>query len=193
LIPSTKVKPDTGSPFHGVPITEDFPLPAGFVNARNVRTWKLIKGQDRAVEAEALPRRALLPLSGQARIEEGRRFYQLLRDGTRWVQASDVAVFDVDQQHGVAPAEGPHGHRSPRQFQLERLLCVGSGHCLLIPRIGCRMSAGRRNAVIPPRFSLTARRAAAMFGATRELFHKPAPTLCSRHISASRSCSRSAS
>jgi lipoprotein-anchoring transpeptidase ErfK/SrfK len=106
LIPSTKVKPDTGSPFHGVPITEDFPLPAGFVNARNVRTWKLIKGQDRAVEAEALPRRALLPLSGQARIEEGRRFYQLLRDGTRWVQASDVAVFDVAPSFPEAAAAG---------------------------------------------------------------------------------------
>jgi lipoprotein-anchoring transpeptidase ErfK/SrfK len=94
LVPATKVKPDTGSPFHGVPLDDDFPLPAAFVIERGVTTWKLLKGEDRAEPAEPLPRRALVPLSGNARIKAGRRFYQLARSHERWVQGSDVSVFD---------------------------------------------------------------------------------------------------
>lgn len=106
LVPATKVKPDTGSPFHGVPITDAFPLPIAFVIGRGVETYKLIKGQDRAEAAEPLPRRALVPLSGKARIEEGRRFYQLARAPQRWVQASDVSVIDRAPDPPKAAAEG---------------------------------------------------------------------------------------
>jgi hypothetical protein len=106
LIPATKVKPDTGSPFHGVPITEGFPLPSAFVIQRGVKSWKLIKGQDRVTEGETLPRRALLPLSGKARIKAGKRYYQLAREATRWVEASEVSVFDVAPTFPAAADQG---------------------------------------------------------------------------------------
>src|SRR5690606_21195015 len=40
LIPTTKVKPDSGSPFHGVEINENFPIPFAFVIKRDVTTYK---------------------------------------------------------------------------------------------------------------------------------------------------------
>lgn len=92
LIPATKVKPDTASPFHGVEITDATELPFGIVNRRSARTWKLIKGRDEAREDVEVPRRAVVPLTGKARIKAGKRFYQIARSPTRWLRADDVGV-----------------------------------------------------------------------------------------------------
>jgi len=92
LIPTTKVKPDTGSPFHGIELTDAVPLPFAFVVKRDTTSFKLIKDKDEARAAEPLPRRAIVPLSGNARIKDKRRFYQTLRDKTRWLAADDIAV-----------------------------------------------------------------------------------------------------
>lgn len=92
LIPTTKVKPDTGSPFHGVELTENMHLPFAWVNKRDKTTYKLIKGSDEARPAEAVPRRAIVPLSGKARIKGGARFYQTLKDKTRWLKANDLSI-----------------------------------------------------------------------------------------------------
>ena len=43
LIPTTKVKPDTGSPFHGVEVGGAVKLPFAFVVKRNSKTWKLLR------------------------------------------------------------------------------------------------------------------------------------------------------
>jgi hypothetical protein len=91
LIPTTKVKPDTGSPFHGIEL-KDIPLPFAWVVKRDSTTFKLIKGKDEARPAEPLPRRAIVPLTGKARIEAGARFYQTLKDKTRWLRADDIGV-----------------------------------------------------------------------------------------------------
>lgn len=106
LIPATKVKPDTGSPFHGVELSPQFPLPAAFVLPRGATTWKLLKGTDEARAAEALPRRALVPLTGKARIKAGRRFYQLARHPQRWLQASDVGVVSLPPTYPKAAEAG---------------------------------------------------------------------------------------
>lgn len=92
LIPTTKVKPDTGSPFHGIEIPEGMHIPFAWVNKRDKTTYKLIKGKDEAQPAEALPRRAIVPLSGKARIKEGKRYYQTLKDKTSWLRASDLSI-----------------------------------------------------------------------------------------------------
>ena len=92
LIPLTKVKPDTGSPFHGVEIAAGIEMPFAFVIKRDVTTWKLLKGKDEAKAAEEVPRRAIVPLTGTARIKAGRRFYQTTKDRTRWLIADDIAV-----------------------------------------------------------------------------------------------------
>lgn len=92
LIPTTKVKPDTGSPFHGVELSDEFPIPFAWVIKRDSTTYKLIKGKDEARPAEKLPRRAIVPISGRARIKEGKRFYQTSKDKTRWLRADDIAI-----------------------------------------------------------------------------------------------------
>ena len=92
LIPTTKVKPDTGSPFHGIEIQKGMQLPFAWVNKRDKSTYTLIKGTDEARAADPLPRRAVVPLSGNARIKGGARYYQTLKDKTRWLRADDLSI-----------------------------------------------------------------------------------------------------
>ena len=92
LLPASKLKPDSASPFHGLEITEKMTLPFAWVNKTDVTTYKLIKGKDEARAAEAIPRRAVVPLSGNARVKAGGRFYQSARDKTVWLRAQDIGV-----------------------------------------------------------------------------------------------------
>jgi lipoprotein-anchoring transpeptidase ErfK/SrfK len=92
LIPTTKVKPDTGSPFHGVEISEEMHFPFAFVTKRDTSLYKLIRDQDLTRPAEPAPHRALVPLSGKARIKEGQRFYQTLGNKERWLKDSDIGI-----------------------------------------------------------------------------------------------------
>jgi hypothetical protein len=92
LVPTTKLKPDTGSPCHGVMLSEKLGLPLGWVNAQQARTYLLITGKDEARADEALPFRAVVPLSGKARIKGGERYYQTAKDKTVWLRGRDVAV-----------------------------------------------------------------------------------------------------
>ena len=100
LIPATKVKPDTGSAFHGVELGKGVEAPFAWVIKSDTTTWKLIKGKDEAKPAEEVPKRAIVPLSGNARVKAGKRFYQTTKDKTRWLRAEDVAVV-------APPAEWP--------------------------------------------------------------------------------------
>ncbi len=92
LIPTTKVKPDAGSMFHGIEIPEQMQFPFAFVIKKESSTYKLIADQDATRPAEPAPHRALVPLSGQARIKEGQRFYQTLGNMHRWLKASDIGI-----------------------------------------------------------------------------------------------------
>lgn len=92
LIPATKVKPDTASMFHGTEVTERLTMPFAFVNQRSVSTWKLIKSHDVAKPVDSVPIRAIVPLSGNVRMKQGKRFYQTRGDATRWLQAEDIGV-----------------------------------------------------------------------------------------------------
>jgi lipoprotein-anchoring transpeptidase ErfK/SrfK len=92
LIPTSKVKPDTGSPFHGIELGKGLEMPFAWVIKSDVTTWKLIRDKDEAKAAEQVPKRAIVPLSGNARIKAGKRFYQTSKDKTRWLRADDIAV-----------------------------------------------------------------------------------------------------
>ncbi len=92
LVPTSKVKPDTGSAFHGVELPKDMHFPFAFVTKRDTSLYQLLRGQDRTRPAEPAPHRALVPLSGKARIKEGRRFYQTLGDKTRWLKDTDIGI-----------------------------------------------------------------------------------------------------
>jgi hypothetical protein len=92
LIPTTKVKPDTGSPFHGIELSDRTPIPLAWVIKRDSSTYQLIRGRDQVRPAERVPRRALVPLSGKARIKAGARYYQTSKDPSRWLRASDLSI-----------------------------------------------------------------------------------------------------
>lgn len=92
LIPITKVKPDSASMFHGVEITDALTMPFAFVSRRGATAWKLIKNEDTAAATEAIPHRAIVPLSGKVRVKGGKRYYQTRGEATRWLLAEDLGV-----------------------------------------------------------------------------------------------------
>lgn len=92
LVPATKIKPDTGSPFHGIELSEKLPLPIAWVVPDDAKSYHLIKGSDEARADETLPKRAIVPLTGKARIEAGERYYQSRKDPTVWLRAKDLAI-----------------------------------------------------------------------------------------------------
>jgi len=94
LLPISKLKPDSASPFHGLEIGEKMPLPFAWVNKTEVTTYKLIKGKDEVRASDSIPRRAVVPLSGNVRMKAGARFYQTSRDKTVWLRAEDIGVVD---------------------------------------------------------------------------------------------------
>jgi lipoprotein-anchoring transpeptidase ErfK/SrfK len=106
LIPLTKVKPDSASMFHGTPVTDKLPMPFAFVNRRGATTWKLIKNQDVAAPTEAIPFRAIVPLSGNVRVKSGKRFYQTRGEATRWLSADDLSVVSEPPTWPAAAEKG---------------------------------------------------------------------------------------
>jgi lipoprotein-anchoring transpeptidase ErfK/SrfK len=100
------VKPDTGSPFHGVELGPAFPLPFAWVKNEGATTYRLIKGRDEAKNAEAVPHRAIVPLSGKARIEQGERFYQTAKSKTDWLRARDLSIVGAPTTLPEAAAKG---------------------------------------------------------------------------------------
>jgi lipoprotein-anchoring transpeptidase ErfK/SrfK len=91
LIPTTKVKPDSGSPFHGIEIA-GMELPFAFVIKRDAKSYQLVKESDEVRPTADVPRRAIVPLSGNARIKAGRRFYQTAKDKHTWLSAEDLGI-----------------------------------------------------------------------------------------------------
>ncbi|WP_437514580.1 L,D-transpeptidase [Sorangium sp. So ce1099] len=96
LAPATKIKPDTGSPWHGVELNDQLTLPLAFVRARGARDVQ-IQG-DRAAPGKELPFRDVIPLTGRMRRLEGVKYYRT-RD-QRYVSQLDVGL-------AVAPSVWP--------------------------------------------------------------------------------------
>lgn len=93
LVPATKVKPDSGSSFHGVALGPDLSLPFAMVARRDARGYQLLRGQDAVRAVGVLPHRAIMPMSGNVRFKAGKRFYQTARDPKTWLAAEEIAMF----------------------------------------------------------------------------------------------------
>ncbi len=106
LIPATKIKPDTGSPFHGIELGPAAVLPFGWIVTDQAKSYQLVKEQDQVREGISLPRRALVPLTGVARIKAGRRYLQTAKDPTAWLLASDVGVVASPPSSPAAAEKG---------------------------------------------------------------------------------------
>ncbi|WP_433936086.1 L,D-transpeptidase family protein [Sorangium cellulosum] len=96
LAPATKIKPDTGSPWHGVELSDQLTLPLAFVRARGARDVQ-IQG-DKATPGKELPFRDVVPLSGRMRRIEGVKYYRT--KDQRYVSQLDVGL-------AVAPSSWP--------------------------------------------------------------------------------------
>ncbi|WP_437681278.1 L,D-transpeptidase [Sorangium sp. So ce131] len=96
LAPATKIKPDMGSPWHGVELNDELTLPLAFVRARSARDVQ-IQG-DKATPGKELPFRAVLPLTGRMRRIEGVKYYRT--KDQRYVSQLDVGL-------AVAPSSWP--------------------------------------------------------------------------------------
>jgi hypothetical protein len=92
LIPVTKVKPDTGSAFHGIELGDKLPMPFAWVVVSDVKSYELVKGSDEARVHGDVPKRAIVPLTGKARIEAGERYYQTSKEPTVWLRAKDLGI-----------------------------------------------------------------------------------------------------
>jgi lipoprotein-anchoring transpeptidase ErfK/SrfK len=111
LVPTTKLKPDTGSAFHGVELTGDLELPLAFVtttcqkgkDGSCAHSWKL--GDDKAHEQpKTLAWRSLVPLSGKSR-RVGPSLFRETKDGT-WLKASDLGVASAPDEWPAAAQAG---------------------------------------------------------------------------------------
>lgn len=87
LLPTDKLKADSGSPFHGEEL-RDFDLPVGFA-FRNDTRWHAFSG-GRPERGEALPHRQLVPLTGKVKMWGGTRFVEA-RNG-QWLRSEDLRI-----------------------------------------------------------------------------------------------------
>ena len=92
LIPATKIKPDSGSAFHGVELKPEVKLPLAWVIRDDAKTYKLIRGKEEAKPVDALPKRVVVPLTGEAHLKAGHRYYQTRKDNTRWLSVDDISI-----------------------------------------------------------------------------------------------------
>jgi lipoprotein-anchoring transpeptidase ErfK/SrfK len=102
LAPASKIKPDTGSPFHGVPLDDKLTLPIAFIRSQGARAYKIIRGN--VVPADSMEHRSAIGLTGKMRSVEGVRYYRTT--DKRWVSQLDVGLavppstWPVDAEEG---------------------------------------------------------------------------------------------
>jgi lipoprotein-anchoring transpeptidase ErfK/SrfK len=96
LVPATKIKPDMGSPWHGVELGDGLTLPLAFVRSQSARSYKMVKGKVSA--ADTLDYRSVYGLAGTMHTVEGTKYYRTL--DKHWLGAQDVGL-------AVAPATWP--------------------------------------------------------------------------------------
>jgi hypothetical protein len=87
LLPTDKLKPEPGSPFHGQDL-RDLGLPVAFANRTSATFWSI--EEERGKPGAPLSRREFIPLSGVVRMLGNVKMLQA-RDG-RWLRSDDLRV-----------------------------------------------------------------------------------------------------
>lgn len=96
LAPASKLKPDSGSPWHGLELTDALTLPLAFVRSQGARSYKITHGK--VAPGEAIEHRAVVGLTGTKRTIEGVKYYRTT--DKRWLNQQDVGL-------AVQPATWP--------------------------------------------------------------------------------------
>lgn len=87
LLPTDKLKADSGSPFHGHEF-RDFDLPVGFAFRSNTRWWTFDGAKSQ--RGDVLPHRELVPLTGKVKVRGGTRYVEA-HEG-RWLRSQDLRI-----------------------------------------------------------------------------------------------------
>jgi lipoprotein-anchoring transpeptidase ErfK/SrfK len=91
LLPASKLKPNTGSTWHGMPLGErsGLTLPVGFVTERNgAEVFEL--SDTETTKVSDLPWRATINLTGASRMRQGKKYVEM--KGGNWIVAEDAAI-----------------------------------------------------------------------------------------------------
>ncbi|MDI1435719.1 L,D-transpeptidase [Polyangium sorediatum] len=96
LAPNTKIKPDLGSPWHGIELTDEFSLPLAFVRTQGAKTYRISKGK--ATPEGDVEWRSIHALAGTMKTVEGVKYYRT--KDKRWLSQLDVGL-------AVPPASFP--------------------------------------------------------------------------------------
>lgn len=143
LLPTDKLRPETGSVFHGQDLRE-LGLPVAFAWKSSGRLWSLEKG--RLVPGRVLAPREFVPLTGSVRVMGGARMVQA-RDG-HWLKSDDLRI-------AMKPSELPwYAQRDRRWLDvsiLNQLLVAWEGDR---PVFATLVSTGR-DGLGDPRHSLS--------------------------------------
>jgi len=102
LVPTTKVKPDSASPWHGVELGKGLELPIAFVSRRGAQAYR-VQGSE-AVTTGELPRRSVHRLAGKVRKVDGIKYY-LTTEGT-WLHQEFTGVVVKPRKLPAAAARG---------------------------------------------------------------------------------------
>jgi lipoprotein-anchoring transpeptidase ErfK/SrfK len=105
LIPATKIKPDTASPWHGIELDDKLTLPLAFIRSQSARSYRISHGKP--ASGEALEYRSVVGLNGKMKTVDGRRYYRTT--DKHWVAAEDVGL-------AVAPATWPDDAEKGRKW-----------------------------------------------------------------------------
>lgn len=105
LVPATKIKPDTGSPWHGLELADALTLPLAFVRSQSARSYKIVHGKVQT--ADSLDYRSAYTLNGKMRTVEGVRYYRTT--DKHWLSAQDVGL-------AVPPATWPDDAEKGRKW-----------------------------------------------------------------------------
>ncbi len=105
LVPATKVKPDTASPFHGLAIHSVDELPFAWVRAKEAHVYRFSPDKDEPERTgEELSRRATMKLSGKAR-KVGDVTYRETLDG-KWLKGTEAGAALVPTEWPKAATDG---------------------------------------------------------------------------------------
>lgn len=88
MVPHTKIKPDMGSPWHGMELTDDFTLPIAFIRTQGAKAYRISK--NKATATDDLEYRSAHALVGTMRTAEGVKYYRT--KDKRWLNQLDVGL-----------------------------------------------------------------------------------------------------
>lgn len=104
LVPTSKVKPDEASPFHGVGLHSIDELPLAWVRAKEAHVYRMDAGDSPRATGDMLANRTTHKLTGKAH-EVGGTWYREMADG-RWVKSSEVGAALVPGDWPKAASDG---------------------------------------------------------------------------------------